>query len=113
MSKSESMNTSGQLNENIYISTFRVPKMDCPTEENLIRMQLEPIDADLKLEFDIPNRIVRITPGSDSEKIDEAMLASGFGSIMEEIRLAEEQEKTAYSNSTESGNDQEANTLNL
>lgn len=113
MSMSDSMETQGQSSENIYVSRFRVPKMDCPSEENLIRMQLEPIESGLKLEFDIPNRIVRVTHKSNSEKIDEAMLGCGFGSIMEETRPAEEQEKTAYFSSSQSENDQEANTLKL
>ncbi|GJL66317.1 MAG: sodium:proton antiporter [Nitrospirales bacterium] len=107
------MKTLDPSNENIYLSTFRVPKMDCPSEENLIRMQLEPIETGLKLEFDIPNRIVRITHKSNSEKIDEAMRSCGFGSIMEETRPAEAQEKSAYFNSSQSENDQEAKTLRL
>lgn len=113
MSMSDSMKTLDPSNENIYLSTFRVPKMDCPSEENLIRMQLEPIETGLKLEFDIPNRIVRITHKSNSEKIDEAMRSCGFGSIMEETRPAEAQEKSAYFNSSQSENDQEAKTLRL
>ena len=76
-------------------------------------MQLEPIESGLKLEFDIPNRIARVTHKSNSEKIDEAMLGCGFGSIMGETRPAEEQEKTAYFSSSQSENDQEANTLKL
>ena len=110
---SDSMNGQGQSSEIIYVSTFRVLKMDCPSEENLIRMQLEPIESGLKLEFDIPNRIARVTHKSNSEKIDEAMLGCGFGSIMGETRPAEEQEKTAYFSSSQSENDQEANTLKL
>lgn len=107
------MKTQDQSSENIYVSTFRVPKMDCPSEENLIRMQLESIESGLKLEFDIPKRIVRVTHKSDFKKIDEAMLGCGFGSIMEETRSAGEQEKAAFFSSSQSENDQEASTLKL
>jgi Co/Zn/Cd efflux system component len=37
-------------------STFIVEKMDCPSEEQMIRMKLEGIEAIEGLEFDIPNR---------------------------------------------------------
>ena len=35
---------------------FKITKMDCPSEENLIRMKLESISSIKHLEFDIPNR---------------------------------------------------------
>ena len=40
----------------MYKSTFKIEKMDCPSEEQLIRMKLEG-DANIQsLEFDIANR---------------------------------------------------------
>jgi Co/Zn/Cd efflux system component len=35
---------------------FKISKMDCPSEENLIRMKLEGISSIKNLNFDIPNR---------------------------------------------------------
>lgn len=35
---------------------FEISKMDCPSEENLIRMKLDSISGIKKLEFDIPHR---------------------------------------------------------
>ncbi len=35
---------------------FKISKMDCPSEENLIRMKLESILSIKNLDFDIPNR---------------------------------------------------------
>jgi len=39
-----------------YKSTFAVPKMDCPSEENLIKMALESVDGIRSLSFDLANR---------------------------------------------------------
>jgi len=35
---------------------YKIPKMDCPTEERLIRMKLEAIPGIKKLDFDLRNR---------------------------------------------------------
>ncbi|MFA7648860.1 MAG: cation transporter, partial [Flavobacteriaceae bacterium] len=35
---------------------FEITKMDCPSEENLIRMKLDGISSIVNLDFDIPNR---------------------------------------------------------
>lgn len=37
-------------------TTFEISKMDCPSEENLIRMKLDSIASIEHLDFDIPNR---------------------------------------------------------
>ncbi len=39
-------------------STFKVAKMDCPSEEQMIRMRLESIASIKNIEFDIPGRLV-------------------------------------------------------
>lgn len=41
-------------------TTFKVSKMDCPSEERLIRIKLEGMADIKKLEFDIPGRLVEI-----------------------------------------------------
>ena len=40
-------------------TTFEIKKMDCPCEENLLRMKLDVIEEVKNLEFDIPNRKLR------------------------------------------------------
>ena len=37
-------------------STFHISKMDCPSEENLIRMKLEGLSEIKKPEFDLEKR---------------------------------------------------------
>lgn len=41
-------------------SVFKVIKMDCPSEENLIRMKLDSIPSIKHIDFDIPNRKVAV-----------------------------------------------------
>lgn len=41
-------------------TTFNIPKMDCASEEQLIRMKLEGFDNISSLDFDIPNRTLDI-----------------------------------------------------
>ena len=40
-------------------TTFKIDKMDCPCEENLIRMKLQSLDTIAKLDFDLANRTLR------------------------------------------------------
>lgn len=42
---------------------FQIAKMDCPSEESLIRMKLDGISGVKNLEFDIPNRILAVYGG--------------------------------------------------
>ena len=39
---------------------FKITKMDCPSEENLIRMKLDGITSIKHLDFDIPNRTLTV-----------------------------------------------------
>ncbi len=52
--------------------------MDCPSEENLIKMKLSDIDSIKGLEFDIPNRMLYVFHQSDvlpiAEKLSELRL---------------------------------------
>ena len=41
-------------------STFIITKMDCPSEEQMIRMKLESYAQVKHLDFDIPNRKLEV-----------------------------------------------------
>ena len=75
MNSEDSNNTKGSVTSNIVtnsadapgfhekysnVSEFRVPKMDCMSEERLVRMALETVSSDVLLQFDIPQRIMRM-----------------------------------------------------
>lgn len=59
--------------------TFEISKMDCPSEENLIRMKLDGISSINHLDFDIPNRKLTVFHTNDFEKIEQSILELNLG----------------------------------
>lgn len=62
-------------------TVFEITKMDCPSEENLIRMKLEGITGIEKLEFDIPNRKLTVFHNGQIEQIEKLILELKLGGI--------------------------------
>lgn len=50
-------------------TTFHIAKMDCPSEEQMIRMKLSDVEGIQNLQFDIPNRSLQVFHEGDSEEI--------------------------------------------
>ncbi|MHC1737945.1 MAG: cation transporter [Ignavibacteriaceae bacterium] len=71
-------------------SRFQIPKMDCPSEENLIRLKLENRPEVRSLEFDIPARKLTVlhdgTPDTIAEKLNELNLGSKLIGSSESLR---------------------------
>lgn len=61
-------------------TTFRVSKMDCPSEEQMIRMRLEGFQNVSSMEFDIPDRRLDVYHAGDYELIFEALDGLGLNS---------------------------------
>lgn len=59
---------------------FKIAKMDCPSEENLIRLKLDGIPGIKKLEFDIPNRKLTIIHTGQIDQIEKSILELNLGS---------------------------------
>ena len=53
---------------------FEISKMDCPSEENLIRMKLDGISTIVNLDFDIPNRKLIIFHNDTADLIEKLNL---------------------------------------
>ena len=49
--------------------TFKIPKMDCPVGENLVRIKLDGISEIKNLDFDIPNRYLTVFNNGQIERI--------------------------------------------
>lgn len=62
----------------MYRSTFDIPKMDCPSEENLIRMKLSEHKI-TKLDFDLENRKLTVYHVSEIEPIESALAELNLG----------------------------------
>lgn len=54
-------------------TSFKIHKMDCPSEENLIRMKLSDITSIKKMEFDIPNRLLFVFHTDNLEQIENTL----------------------------------------
>lgn len=77
-------------------STFIVSKMDCPSEEQMIRMKMESYDEVKYLEFDIPNRKLEVYHQGNIEEIDQVLGELKLGKKLqgteeEEMPLAEDE----------------------
>jgi len=72
--------------DNGYVSEFTVPKMDCPLEECMVRMSLETIRPSVKLEFDIPNRKVKVFHEDNLNEIQRCMESLNLGAILNDTR---------------------------
>jgi len=58
---------------------FEITKMDCPSEENLIRLQLDGISSIANLDFDIPNRKLTIYHSGEIHQIETSVKALNLG----------------------------------
>ncbi len=58
---------------------FKISKMDCPSEENLIRMKLDEIPGIKKLEFDIPDRKLTVYHENDPGPIESSITGLDLG----------------------------------
>jgi Co/Zn/Cd efflux system component len=73
-------------------TVFKISKMDCPSEENLIRMKLEGISSIKSLDFDIPNRKLTVFHQGEIHQIEESILG---------LNLGGQKLSTEFSNQTE------------
>lgn len=60
-------------------TVFEISKMDCPSEENLIRMKLEGYSEIQNLDFNIPQRQLTIFHSGSINQIEEAILDLNLG----------------------------------
>ena len=62
--------------------------MDCPCEENLIRMKLQSVDTIAKLDFDLANRTLDVYHTGESLPIETALAQLNLGSSLLESKDA-------------------------
>ena len=63
-------------------STFKITKMDCPSEENMIRLKLSEFTDVRHLDFDIDNRILQVYHDDNLDSIDDALKELNLGSTL-------------------------------
>lgn len=60
-------------------TTFRIPKMDCSAEEQMVRMKLEDMSYIKRLEFNLPERKLEVYHHGDSEEIARSLQELNLG----------------------------------
>lgn len=60
-------------------TVFEITKMDCPSEENLIRMKLGDISNIKNLDFDIPNRKLTVFHNGQIDSIEKSIIELNLG----------------------------------
>jgi len=95
------------------VSLFTVPKMDCPSEENIIRMSLGEVKTIHGLKFDLAARHVRIVHEGDPQPISERLAALGLGASLLQTFPATPEESSAIPAGSEESSVKERRTLRL
>lgn len=67
-------------------SYFKIPKMDCASEEQMTRMKLADVVGIYELQFDIPNRKLRVLHTDSYEPILKKLEALNFGAVLLESK---------------------------
>ncbi|MEE4000997.1 cation transporter [Tenacibaculum sp. FZY0031] len=63
----------------MYKTIFEITKMDCPSEERLIRMKLDGISGIANLKFDIPNRKLTVFHNEEVDVIEKSVIELNLG----------------------------------
>lgn len=71
-------------------SLFHIKKMDCPSEENLIRMKLDDYKAVVKLDFDIENRQLIVYHDEDDQQVFKSLDSLMLDTVLIKTEKAEE-----------------------
>ena len=69
---------------------FKISKMDCPSEERIIRMKLGEEPTIKRLDFDIPNREMSVIHDGDPKIILEKLLPLNFGTSLKRTEITDD-----------------------
>lgn len=94
-------------------SVFAIPGMDCPSEERLIRMALEPEAGIHALEFDLVARRLRVVHEGDAGALLQRLLPLGMGARLEQDRESVSALAVDRDREGAAGDAREARTLRL
>ena len=94
-----------------FTSIFIVPKMDCPSEEQLIRLTLESLNPSVGLQFDIPNRKVKVFHDDNLDEIKAKLKSLKFGAELELTKKTCEKESADAQIKAKQTESQEMNVL--
>lgn len=81
-------------------TTIKIPKMDCPSEERIIRMALERVDGIFQLSFDLNSRQLVVTHNGKPDEIVMALQPLNFGAVLIETTQLSDGEFSAGLNAS-------------
>lgn len=77
-------------------SLYHIPKMDCPSEERLIRLALQDLDGIVQLEFDLAQRQLAILHQGDATMITKKLQSLGLGAQLSISRAASVADRRSF-----------------
>lgn len=80
-------------NDEFQLTVFDIPKMDCPSEERMIRMAMDDVPAIKKLSFDLPGRKLRAVHLGTNQRLLDILLPLNLGARITESRKLTEVEE--------------------
>ncbi|WP_346856876.1 cation transporter [uncultured Draconibacterium sp.] len=83
-------------------SEYHISKMDCPSEENLIRMKLDGLLEIKKLDFDIENRNLTVYHSAENQKITSQLEELNLGAKLSNTSTIKESEVVLESSGVQS-----------
>ena len=72
-----------------WASVYAVPKMDCPSEERIIRLALNGFDEIRALSFDLSNRRLKVVHDGEADPITAKLTTLGLGASLQETAAAD------------------------
>jgi cation transport ATPase len=76
-----------------FISDYKIPKMDCSAEEQMVRMTLSSLVDVKRLVFDLPNRNLKVLHNGENNEITAKLEALGFGAKLNKTEVYENKEQ--------------------
>jgi len=73
----------------VSISRYAVPKMDCPSEERMIRLALNNVSDIQELRFDLSQRRLEVVHTGAAEAITQKLVPLGLGAVLEHTQTAD------------------------
>ena len=101
------------LNERTWISKFSVPKMDCPSEERMIRLALKGLHEIASLSFDLSGRQVSVFHEGPVDQIAIKLESLGLGATLLGTQPVSPESISSNSASEELNASKEAGTLKI
>ncbi len=100
-------------NEGTWVSSFSVPKMDCPSEERMMRLALNGLPELNSLSFDLSSRQVRAFHDGPVDQIATKLESLGLGATLLGTQPASQEAASTNSASEELTASKEAGTLKI